>query len=99
MARAIKNFLQMKGETMLDEGESNGNGAGKGTIHVLEIIGNAIVGGMENYVRNLIRQLPADRFRVTCLGPYESAFTVSLRRMGCTVFIAPLRDDPPWRSI
>src|ERR671939_690952 len=82
-----------------DGGSSNGDGAGKGTTHVLEIIGNAIVGGMENYVANLISRLPSDQFRVTCLCPFESAFTVSLRRIGCTVFITPLRDDPPWHSI
>jgi glycosyltransferase involved in cell wall biosynthesis len=82
-----------------DGGSSNGDSADKGTTHVLEIIGNAIVGGMENYVANLISQLPSDQFRVSCLCPFESAFTVSLRRMGCTVFITPLRDDPPWRSV
>ena len=30
-------------------------------LHVLEIVGNAIVGGMESYVRNLIGHLPRDR--------------------------------------
>ena len=79
--------------------EEDSNGAGKRAINVLQIIGNAIVGGMESYVSNLISQLPATRFRLTCLCPYESAFTVSLRRMGCKVFIAPLRDDVPWRSV
>ena len=34
-------------------------------IHVLEMLGNAIVGGMENYVRNLIVNLPQDEFAVT----------------------------------
>jgi glycosyltransferase involved in cell wall biosynthesis len=72
---------------------------GQQRINVLEIIGNGIVGGMESYVRNLIRLLPANQFRVTCLCPYESAFTVALRRMNCTVYITPVTDDPTWRAI
>ncbi|MBA3438829.1 MAG: glycosyltransferase family 4 protein [Pyrinomonadaceae bacterium] len=78
---------------------SNGNGLAEGRIHVLEIIGNAIVGGMERYALNLVRQLPSDRFHVTCVCPFESAFTRMLRETGSTVFITPLYDDPPWRSI
>lgn len=77
----------------------NHNGAEDESLHVLEILGNAIVGGMEIYVRNLIHQLPNHRFRVTCLCPYESAYTTALRQMGCTVFTTPMHDDPPWRSI
>lgn len=68
-------------------------------IHVLEILGNAIVGGMENYVRNLIAHLPPEEFKVTVLCPFESAFTGQIRAQGHDVFIAPLRDDPPWRTI
>ena len=48
-------------------------------IHVLEVLGNAIVGGMENYVRNLVTCLPADEFKVSLLCPFESAFTTALR--------------------
>src|SRR5689334_11360361 len=54
---------------------------------------------METYVRNLIVNLPPDEFEVTVLCPFESAYTRLLREQGCTVYIAPLRDDPPWRSI
>lgn len=68
-------------------------------IHVLEVLGNAIVGGMENYVKNLIAHLPVDDFKVTALCPFESAYTSQLRAQGHDVFIAPLRDDPPWRTI
>ncbi|MGN6537886.1 MAG: glycosyltransferase family 4 protein [Mesorhizobium sp.] len=68
-------------------------------IHVLEVLGNAIVGGMENYVHNLIKYLPADEFRVSLLCPFESGFTNALRSEGRDVYIAPLRDDPPWRTI
>jgi glycosyltransferase involved in cell wall biosynthesis len=68
-------------------------------INLLEVLGNAIVGGMENYVGNLIGKLPKDEFAVTVLCPFESAYTRALRQKGCAVYIAPLRDDPPWRSI
>lgn len=77
----------------------NGNGLAERRIHVLEVIGNAIVGGMERYALNLVRQLPSDRFHVTCVCPFESAFTRTLRETGSTVFITPLYDDPPWRSM
>jgi glycosyltransferase involved in cell wall biosynthesis len=73
--------------------------ADKGKLHVLVIMASAIVGGMETYVRNLIRLMPSDRFRITCLCPYESPITEILRGMGAAVFVARMDDDPPWRSI
>lgn len=73
--------------------------ADKGKLHVLEIMASAIVGGMETYVRNLIRLMPPERFRITCLCPYESPITESLRGIGAAVFVARMDDDPPWRSI
>lgn len=77
----------------------NNGSAKKEPLHVLEVLGNAILGGMEIYVRNLIQLLPSDLFRITCLCPYESPFTAALRKMGCNVFVAAMEDDPPWRSI
>jgi glycosyltransferase involved in cell wall biosynthesis len=77
----------------------NNGSAKKDTLHVLEVLGNAIVGGMEIYVRNLIRLLPSDLFRVTCLCPYETEYTASLRQLGCNVFVTSMQEDPPWRSI
>lgn len=68
-------------------------------LRVLEILGHATVGGMEVYVRNLIRHLPTDDFQVTLICPFESPFTTALRQMGCDVYIAPVEDDPRWRSI
>lgn len=68
-------------------------------VHVLEVLGNAIVGGMESYVCNLVERLPADRFKVTCLCPYESEVTATLRRLGCEVFVTFMAEDPLWRSI
>lgn len=67
--------------------------------HVLEVLGNAIVGGMENYVRNLAANLPSNEFKVSLLCPFESPYTVLLRSEGRDVYIAPLRDDPPWRTV
>ncbi len=68
-------------------------------FHILEIAGNAIVGGMEKYVYQLVRQLPTHHFKITCLMPYESAFTASIRRLGSSVFITTMDLDPHWRSI
>jgi len=69
-------------------------------IRVLEIIGNASIGGMENYMQNFLGHLNKDQFSVTCICPYESSFTTSLRQLGVKdVFITPIADDPRWRSI
>jgi glycosyltransferase involved in cell wall biosynthesis len=69
-------------------------------VNILEVIGNSSIGGMENYIKNFIAHLPPDQFRVTCICPYESAFTTSLRELGVEdVFITPVADDPAWRSI
>jgi len=89
---------------MMSNGVGNGNGVTSRSgstrpIQVLQIIGNAIVGGMETYVSNLITRLPNDEFQFTCLCPYESAFTASLRRQGFKVYITPIQDDPAWRSV
>ena len=71
----------------MSNGVSSSNGVPSRTgstkpLQILQVLGNAIVGGMETYVSNLITQLPSDDFQVTCLCPYESAFTASLRRSG-----------------
>ena len=69
-------------------------------IHILEVIGNSGKGGMENYIKNFIANLPTDRYRVTCICPYESPFTAVLRQLQVeNVYITPITDDPPWRSI
>ncbi|HYK44862.1 MAG TPA: glycosyltransferase family 4 protein, partial [Parafilimonas sp.] len=74
--------------------------ADNNSINVLEIIGNASVGGMENYIKNFLVHLPPGQFRISCICPYESAFTQLLRELGVeNVFITPVEDDPKWRSI
>lgn len=81
-------------------GSSNGKSrATSSKLHLMELIGNAIVGGMESYVLSLIQHLSHDEFEITCLCPYESRFTDALRALGCHVAITPIQDDPPWRSI
>lgn len=71
-----------------------------GRVNVLEVIGNAGMGGMENYIKNFIAHLPPDQFKVTCICPYESSFTSSLRQLGVEeVYITQITDDPAWRSI
>jgi glycosyltransferase involved in cell wall biosynthesis len=68
-------------------------------VHLLEVLGNAIVGGVEQYIHNLVRMLPGHGFKVTCLAPYESPVTEALRELGSPVFITRMDDEPGWRSI
>lgn len=75
------------------------NGALPHPMNVLEVLGNAIVGGMENYVGNLLAHLPPEEFHVTLLAPFESPVTAALRERGYEVSVTAMEDDPPWRSI
>jgi len=68
-------------------------------LRVLEVVGNAIVGGMENWVERLLQRLPRERFDVTVLCPFDSPFTTRLRALGLDVFIAPMPDEPPWSTV
>jgi glycosyltransferase involved in cell wall biosynthesis len=68
-------------------------------IHVLEVIGNAIVGGMETSVARLIERLPPERFAVSAMCPFESPYTDRLRNLGAEVYITPMPEDPSWHSI
>jgi glycosyltransferase involved in cell wall biosynthesis len=67
--------------------------------HVMQIVGNAIVGGMETYVLRLVERLPRERFQITAVVPYESRFSEQVRRCGAEVLVMPMPDDPPWASI
>ena len=71
----------------------------KAPITVLQILGNAIVGGMESYVLSLVRRLPRDRFRIVCLCPFESRLTDDLRNAGADVYIAPISEDVQWETL
>ena len=68
-------------------------------VHVLELLGNGIVGGMESVVSTLIERLPRDRFTVTAACPYECELTDELRAAGADVLVLPMPEDPPWSSI
>ncbi len=69
------------------------------SLHVLEVVGNAIVGGMERHVQMLVEGLLIQQFRVSALCPFESRFTTALRAAGCPVHIAMLEEALQWRSL
>lgn len=68
-------------------------------LRVLEIVGNAIIGGTERYVRGLIEGLRGQDCDVWALCPFESTFTSDLRKCGCQVHIAMLEEALEWRSL
>jgi glycosyltransferase involved in cell wall biosynthesis len=68
-------------------------------LNLLEIVGNAIVGGMETCVLRLIERLPRERVNVTVMCPFESRFTDHLRALDVEVLVASMPEDPPWASI
>jgi len=68
-------------------------------LHVLEVVGNAIVGGMETYVIRLCERLPRDRFQITVMCPYESFFSERMRSLGLEVLVMPMPDETSWSSI
>jgi glycosyltransferase involved in cell wall biosynthesis len=77
-----------------------------GTIHtashriqVLQVVGNAIVGGMETYVTRLIERLPPERFGVSLMCPFESRMADRWRELGADVIITPMPENPSWTSI
>jgi glycosyltransferase involved in cell wall biosynthesis len=73
--------------------------AGTGRIRLLEVVGNAIVGGMERCVERLIERLPVERFEVTVACPFDGAFAARLRELGAEVLIVPMPENPLWTSV
>ena len=67
--------------------------------HVLEIVGNAVVGGMERHVQTLSQGLLNQGFKVSVLCPFESQLTATLRADGCQVHITMLEEALEWRSL
>ena len=67
-------------------------------IRLLEVMGNAIVGGMESSVLRLVEALPKARFEVTVMAPFESRCTEALRALGSEVLVVPMPDDMLWSS-
>lgn len=68
-------------------------------LQILQVVGNAIVGGMETFVERLVERLPPERFGVTALLPVDGALADRLRALGCETVIAPMPEDPPWTSV
>jgi glycosyltransferase involved in cell wall biosynthesis len=68
-------------------------------LNVLQVLGNAIVGGMETSVLRLVERLPAHGVRVTAVAPFESVVTERLRAAGVEVTTLPLPEDPLWSSL
>jgi glycosyltransferase involved in cell wall biosynthesis len=68
-------------------------------LHVLEVVGNAIVGGMESWVERFVEQMPRERYRFTVLLPADGPYADRLRALGAEVVIVMMADDPPWVSI
>ena len=94
----LTQLLLMKGNSIIQS--INAARLRNSRVNILEVIGNASVGGMENYIKSFIAHLPPDQFNITCICPYESPFTASLRKLGVEeVYITPIADDPSWRSI
>ncbi len=72
---------------------------GDDRLQVLQLLGNAIVGGMESWVLRLVQRLPAEQFAFTALCPFESPLTDQLRRLGVQVEIAPMPEELPWSTL
>jgi glycosyltransferase involved in cell wall biosynthesis len=69
-------------------------------VRLLEVMGNAIVGGMETYVARLVEGLPRAGFAITVLCPCESRITERLRTAGAEVLVTPMpHDEAPWLSV
>lgn len=69
-------------------------------VHVLEVIGNGIVGGMESCVARLVQRLPRERFRITALCPYDGPFSERLRALGIDCGIAAMPEHASsWDAI
>jgi len=67
-------------------------------LRVLEVVGNAIVGGMETAVLRLATALaPVCALHAVC--PFESDFSERLRRVCDDVLIAPLTEPLRWHGI
>jgi len=69
------------------------------SLRILEVVGNAIVGGVERHVQSLAEELTSQGFSMRALCPFESPFTAALRASGCPVQIAMIEQALEWRSL
>jgi glycosyltransferase involved in cell wall biosynthesis len=69
-------------------------------LHVLQVVGNGIVGGMERCVERLVAGLGrTGAFRFTVLCPSEGDFAERIRAAGGEIGVVAMPEDPPWASI
>ncbi|NML13514.1 glycosyltransferase family 4 protein [Azohydromonas caseinilytica] len=68
-------------------------------VHVLQVLGQAIVGGMESCVLQLVERLPRERFQTTVVCPQEGGLAERLRALGAEVVVTPIGEEPPWVSV
>ena len=66
---------------------------------VLQVVGNAIVGGVESWVSRLLPTLRQRGFHVTCVFPFESSLTDRLRGDGWPIHITAMPEDVAWDSV
>lgn len=72
---------------------------GDSPLTVLEVVGNAIVGGMETAVLRLVQGLPRADFRIHVLCPFRSAFTDALAPHVEAVHVAPMDAQLRWHTV
>ena len=68
-------------------------------LHVLQLVGNGIVGGMESVVLQLLQRLPHSQFRLTVVCPFEGTFADRVRALGIDCLVLPMPDNPPWSAV
>ena len=68
-------------------------------VQVMQLLGNAIVGGMESWVLRLVQRLPPERFAITALCPFEGPLTDQLRALGAHVEVAAMGEEPSWTTL
>jgi glycosyltransferase involved in cell wall biosynthesis len=73
--------------------------AGPSRVHVLQVLGQAIVGGMESCVLQLVERLPRERFATTVICPQEGELAERLRALDVEVVVTPIGEEPPWVSV
>jgi glycosyltransferase involved in cell wall biosynthesis len=72
---------------------------GDAPLRILQVLGNAVVGGVEQHALGLARDYLALGHAVACVAPFRSRLTTAFAALGVEVRYTPLLDDPPWRSI
>ena len=67
-------------------------------LRVLEVIGNAILGGVETWAERFVER-SRERIRFTVLVPAEGPYTDRLRALDVDVHVVQMSDSPHWASL